>query len=326
MPIFGCFTLSTFCGPTTPQIDKLVHVPNGLKPRHKTLTADEEFFVTFGWPAGLPFEVHQHQIEHVRTSAVELYDVALRELGGAMAWSSEIGFSIESIKLYIKKLARFAGDWARLNRMEAYLRENEIKGEIAEQHTRNDYNTDWTGSKSDAYYKLAKSLLAQRVPLHGIGFRKLDMFDFELAGIKLSLPESHLIVNKFPRTVQANFQRFANLGLEIAITELDIRMTLPATNELLKAQAENYAYMVKSCLAISKCVGVTIWDASDDVSVLVNYTLPRLILSCHKHSWIPSVNPGQGAALLFNGNKQPKPAYYSVADTLAAASVSSSWS
>ncbi|CAE7167954.1 unnamed protein product [Rhizoctonia solani] len=172
----------------------------------------------------------------------------------------------------------------------------------------NDYNTDWTGSKSDAYYNLAKSLLAQRVPLHGIGFRKLDMFDFELARIKLSLPESHLIVNKFPRTVQANFQRFANLGLEIAITELDIRMTLPATNELLKAQAENYAYMVKSCLAISKCVGVTIWDASDN------------------HSWIPSVNPGQGAALLFDGNNQPKPAYYSVANALAVATVPGSWS
>ncbi|CUA67438.1 Tyrosine-protein kinase Tec [Mus musculus] [Rhizoctonia solani] len=135
MPIFGCFTLSAFCG-TNPQIDRIVQVSNVSKPhKQHARTPDEEFFVTFGWPAGLPFEVHQHQIEHIRTSAVELYDVALRELGGAMAWSSEIGFSVDSIKLYIKKLGRFAEDWARLNRMEAYLRENEIKGEVSEQHT-----------------------------------------------------------------------------------------------------------------------------------------------------------------------------------------------
>ncbi|CAE6484024.1 unnamed protein product [Rhizoctonia solani] len=153
----------------------------------------------------------------------------------------------------------------------------------------NDYNTDWRGSKSDAYYNLAKSLLAQGVPLDGIGF------------------QGHLIVNSFERTVQENFKRFADLGLEIAITELDIRMTLPATEKLLQDQAENYAYIVKSCLAISKCVGITTWDTSDD------------------YSWIPSVNPGQGAALLFDGNKKPKPAYYSVADALAAATVSSSW-
>ncbi|CAE6427947.1 unnamed protein product [Rhizoctonia solani] len=153
----------------------------------------------------------------------------------------------------------------------------------------NDYNTDWTGSKSNAYYNLAKSLLAQGVPLDGIGF------------------QGHLIVNSFERTVQENFQRFADLGLDIAITELDIRMTLPATDALLQSQAENYAYIVKSCLAISKCVGITTWDTSDD------------------YSWIPSVNPGQGAALLFDENKKPKPAYSSVANALAAATVSSSW-
>lgn len=135
MPIFGCFTLSTFCGPTNPRID-IAHVPNALKtPKQRARTPDEEFFITFGWPAGLPFEVHQYQIEHIRTSAVELYDVALRELGGAMDWRSEIGFSVDSIKLYIKKLRRFAEDWARLTRMEAYLRENEVKGEVTEQHT-----------------------------------------------------------------------------------------------------------------------------------------------------------------------------------------------
>ncbi|EUC67039.1 tyrosine kinase catalytic domain protein [Rhizoctonia solani AG-3 Rhs1AP] len=135
MPTFGCFTLSALCG-TSPQIEQIARVPNAWHShKQRTETPDELFFLTYGWPAGLPFEVHQHQIEHIRTSAVELYDVALRELGGAMAWSSDIGFSVDTIKLYIQKLRRFVDDWARLNRMEAYLRENEIKGEVSKHHT-----------------------------------------------------------------------------------------------------------------------------------------------------------------------------------------------
>ncbi|KAG8736697.1 hypothetical protein FRC10_009042 [Ceratobasidium sp. 414] len=154
----------------------------------------------------------------------------------------------------------------------------------------NDYNIEWTGAKSDGLYALAKSLVAQGVPLNGIGF------------------QAHLVVNSFSRTFQANFERFAALGLDVAYTELDIRMTLPATDALLASQAENYSYVVKACLAVSRCVGITTWDTSDD------------------HSWIPGVFPGQGAALLFDANKKPKPAYYAVADALAAATVKGSWS
>ncbi|CCO30091.1 hypothetical protein RSOLAG1IB_07504 [Rhizoctonia solani AG-1 IB] len=153
----------------------------------------------------------------------------------------------------------------------------------------NDYNIEWTGAKSDAMYNLAKDLLAQGVPLDGIGF------------------QGHLIVNSFYRTFQANFERFAALGLDVAITELDIRYTLPNSATLITAQAENYKYVTNACLAVSRCVGITVWDTSDD------------------YSWIPSVFPGQGEALLFDSKKQPKPAYYSVADALAAATVKGTW-
>ncbi|CAE6455137.1 unnamed protein product [Rhizoctonia solani] len=153
----------------------------------------------------------------------------------------------------------------------------------------NEFNTDWTGSKSNALYNLAKDMKAQGVPLDGIGF------------------QAHLAVNSFPRTFQANYKRFADLGLDIALTELDIRMTLPATDALRAAQLENYKYVVNACLAISRCVGITVWDTSDD------------------YSWIPSVFPGQGDALLFDKNKQPKPVYFAVADALAAAPVRGTW-
>ncbi|KAF8316748.1 hypothetical protein DL93DRAFT_2125198 [Clavulina sp. PMI_390] len=149
----------------------------------------------------------------------------------------------------------------------------------------NDYNIEWSGTKSDALYNLSVSLLEQGAPLHGIGF------------------EGHLILNEFYRTFEDNFQRFGDLGLELAITELDIRFELPSTDTLLSEQAENYAYVVNSCLAVAQCIGITTWDTSDD------------------YSWIPSVFAGYGDALLFDSNKQPKPAYYAVAAALANATV-----
>ncbi|KAG8919402.1 hypothetical protein FRC01_001301 [Tulasnella sp. 417] len=153
----------------------------------------------------------------------------------------------------------------------------------------NDYNVEGTGTKSDAYYALAQTLLAQGVPLHGMG------------------AQAHLIVGSLPGNLGSNVARFVALGLEWAYTELDIRMTLPATDALLATQATNYASIATACVGNSGCVGITVWDTSDD------------------YSWIPSVFSGQGAALLFDANNQPKPAYKAVADVLAAATVTGSF-
>src|SRR6185437_7596841 len=75
----------------------------------------------------------------------------------------------------------------------------------------NDYGIEGENAKSNAMYSLAQSLLSQGVPLNGIGF------------------ESHFIVGQIPSDMQANMQRFANLGLDVAVTELDDRITLPAS-------------------------------------------------------------------------------------------------
>ncbi|KAG9034570.1 hypothetical protein FRB95_013023 [Tulasnella sp. JGI-2019a] len=153
----------------------------------------------------------------------------------------------------------------------------------------NDYNIETIGAKSTAHYTLAQQMIAEGVPYQGIGC------------------QGHLIVGEAPATssVVTNFARFAALGMEWALTELDIRMTLPETTALLTQQATDYATIVNACLQSTACVGITTWDTSDD------------------YSWVPSTFSGQGDALLFDSNKQPKPAYYSVANALAAATTSS---
>ena len=145
----------------------------------------------------------------------------------------------------------------------------------------NDYNIEGLGSKSDAMYNLAKTLLSQGVPLGGIGF------------------ESHFIVGQIPSSLQANMQRFAALGLDVAITELDDRMPTPASSGNLQQQATDDANVVKACLAIASCPGITQWNISD------------------ADSWIPGTFPGYGAATLFDNNYQPKPAFNSVLNALA---------
>ncbi|MGH3281377.1 MAG: endo-1,4-beta-xylanase, partial [Trebonia sp.] len=148
----------------------------------------------------------------------------------------------------------------------------------------NDYNIEGENAKSDAMYSLAQSLLAQGVPLNGIGF------------------ESHFILGQVPSDMQANMQRFANLGLDVAVTELDDRITLPATSADLQQQATDFANVVKACLAVSRCVGITQWAVGD------------------ADSWVPSTFSGQGAATMFDQNYNPKPAFTAVQAALAGAS------
>jgi len=114
----------------------------------------------------------------------------------------------------------------------------------------NDFNVEGINKKSDALYKLVSQLKKDGVPIHGVGL------------------QSHFILHQIPEDMEKNMKRFADLGLDVAITELDIRLNPeygkepPSHNwtaEQLKAQADEYAKVVKTCLAVPKCVGITIW-------------------------------------------------------------------
>ena len=105
-----------------------------------------------------------------------------------------------------------------------------------------------TGNKSTAMANLVKKLKTEGVPIDGVGI------------------EGHLIVGEVPTTLVENFKHFTSLGVEISINELDIRMNLPPTDALLEQQKQDYETVVSACMAVEKCVGVTVWDWTDKVS------------------------------------------------------------
>ncbi|MEV0737119.1 endo-1,4-beta-xylanase [Streptomyces sp. NPDC050549] len=144
----------------------------------------------------------------------------------------------------------------------------------------NDYNVEGVDAKSTALYNLVKSLKAAGVPIDGVGL------------------QAHLILGQVPATLQQNIQRFADLGVDVAITELDVRMALPADSAKLAQQKADFKSVLAACVAVTRCVNVTVWGFTD------------------ADSWVPGTFPGYGAATPYDENYVPKPAYYGIAEAL----------
>jgi endo-1,4-beta-xylanase len=145
----------------------------------------------------------------------------------------------------------------------------------------NETAADGIGPKSDALYALVKGLLADDVPLDGVGFQ-------------LHAELGHGLVPG----VRRNFRRFAALGLEVNVTEADVAVRLPASVDDRRRQADIYREMLDDCLAVPACRSFTVWGFTD------------------RYSWIPATQPGFGAATLLDENLDPKPAYDAVARAL----------
>ena len=146
----------------------------------------------------------------------------------------------------------------------------------------NDYNLDYSSSKLTNTVAILNRLKAAGVPIHGVG------------------TQSHLVVgNGAIPTFGTTLTTLASTGLDIAITELDIRMTTPSDATKVAQQNKDFKSVHAACLAQSKCVGITVWGVDDG------------------HSWIPSTFSGQGDGLLWNSSYQKKAAYTAVAESLS---------
>ncbi|KAL0631274.1 hypothetical protein Q9L58_009873 [Maublancomyces gigas] len=139
----------------------------------------------------------------------------------------------------------------------------------------NDYNLDGPGNKIDQLLALVNRLKSRGIPIDGIG------------------SQAHLILGQVGG-VQAQLVRLGATGLEVALTELDIRIPKDVTSAKLSQQQNDYATVTRACLAVSNCVGITVWGVSD------------------RNSWVDSTFPTYDSPLLFDDNFAKKPAYNGV--------------
>jgi endo-1,4-beta-xylanase len=159
----------------------------------------------------------------------------------------------------------------------------------------NDYNIggeDGTNAKSDAVYAYVQQLLADGVPIHGVG------------------NQGHLDTQYGwnPALLRQDLERYASLGLKVAITEADVRTfvnnatdQVPTDNLALFAQPYEYSEMLKAALAVPQCISFTVWGFTDS------------------DSWVPGTFAGEGYAGIYDVNQQPKAAYYALQSDLALA-------
>ncbi|MBN2738026.1 MAG: endo-1,4-beta-xylanase [Spirochaetales bacterium] len=145
-----------------------------------------------------------------------------------------------------------------------------------------DYNIEEIGPKSNGVYRMIKSMVERDIPIDAVG-------------IQMHLTEKGIDYESFAR----NMSRFADLGLEIWITEMDVRINpMPSITEL-ENQAEIYRQIVTKVMAEPACKVLQFCGITD------------------RYSWVPSTFPETGAPLLWDDEYEPKPAYYAVHDVLA---------
>ncbi|MCC2317502.1 endo-1,4-beta-xylanase [Cellulomonas chengniuliangii] len=136
----------------------------------------------------------------------------------------------------------------------------------------NDYNTDnWSHAKTQGVYNMVRDFKARGVPIDCVGF------------------QAHFNSgNPVPSNYHTTLQNFADLGVDVQITELDIEGSG-------SSQAQQYQGVVQACLSVARCTGITVWGVRDT------------------DSWRAS-----GTPLLFDGSGNKKAAYTSVLNQLNA--------
>ncbi|KAI6801109.1 Endo-1,4-beta-xylanase [Hortaea werneckii] len=150
----------------------------------------------------------------------------------------------------------------------------------------NDYNLEYNGDKTAGARRIVDLVQSYGVRIDGVGLQAHLTSE--------GTASSGGGVTPSTETLTTVLKGFTSKGVDVAYTELDVRFTLPVTDEDLQQQADAYARVTQSCLNVRRCREITVWGAVD------------------KYSWIPGVFPGEGAALMWNDDYEKKPNYYAV--------------
>jgi endo-1,4-beta-xylanase len=149
----------------------------------------------------------------------------------------------------------------------------------------NDFGNDTKNSVSDAMYDYIKDAKARGVPIDGIGMQ------MHIGGANPPKKED----------VIWNMNRFAELGVKVYVTELDVNMADVKGTYDEKAEKQGVIYhdMMRACIESTDCRSFTMLGITD------------------KETWYNYMNLHEPMPLMFNERYEPKPAYYGLRAALS---------
>ncbi|ORX45560.1 endo-1,4-beta-xylanase, partial [Piromyces finnis] len=143
----------------------------------------------------------------------------------------------------------------------------------------NDYNIEGGLSKSEATYLFVKDLVKRGIPIDGVGF------------------QYHVSIKFQPslETVKETIEKYCQLGLEVHITEMDVKCEANCdSSNVDQLQSNVYSNALNACLSSSCCTAFLVWGINDS------------------NTWIsPEQKP-----LLFDTSYNPKPQYTALLNIL----------
>jgi len=143
----------------------------------------------------------------------------------------------------------------------------------------NDYNNEGMVEKTYAVYNFVKDLVDRGIPIDGIGMQ------YHVA----------VLYNPYIDYLDELMGKYCNLGLEVQITEMDVKCTDKCDDpNVSNLQSNVYTAALKTCLKHSCCTAFLVWGISD------------------KYSWIEETEK----PLLFDSSFQPKPQYTALLNLL----------
>ncbi len=148
----------------------------------------------------------------------------------------------------------------------------------------------------DKMYATVKQLKAEGVPIDVVGMQ-----------MHLFLPWKSNLLPPVKTNVIATMQKFAALGVRIAITEMDVDLARQTGSQAEKwaFEADVYRDMMEACLESGVCDSFTTWDISDATSWI---SCTATANGC--------LNERNADPLMFDLNYDPKPAYFAVREAL----------
>jgi GH35 family endo-1,4-beta-xylanase len=125
----------------------------------------------------------------------------------------------------------------------------------------NDYNLEYGEAKHKGALRIVKLVQSWGVKIDGVGLQ--GHLTSESTGTQSIATPSVAVLTK-------TLQDYADLGVDVAYTELDIRSNTPSNSNKESVAAAAWARVAQSCINVSRCVGITIWVSNVVKEIIVS--------------------------------------------------------